>query len=212
MISFYILPEYMNYIAIKYWRLWAGASLLMIVISYGAAALSFQFIEKPFIERVQRVREKVFRAKRKIRPGKLLSAFLLCILALLFIFPLLWLLDASLRPPLEVIQSPPAIFQQPIWKSIESYTRDSYLAAFWHFDVGRALFNSIIVSSGTICLIFVTSPNLVVGLPPIENMEDILLAAPPVTESMASARSASLCRASLSPVGWSCCAPPRSST
>lgn len=152
LISFYVLPEYMNYMAIKDWRLWAGASFLMIVLSYGAATLSFHFIEKPFIDRIQKVREKVFKTKRKIRPGKLLSAFLLCVLALLFIFPLLWLLDASLRPPLEVMQSPPAIFQQSIWKSIESYTRDSYLAAFWHFDVGRALFNSIIVSSGTIFL------------------------------------------------------------
>ena len=153
LISVYILPEYHEYMRIKDWKLWAGASMLLIVLSYGAAALSYRFIEKPFLDRDKAPKAApAFRIKRKINLTQLFSAAALVSISVVFIFPLAWLLDASLRPPLELIQSPPVIFQQPIWKSIESYTRDSYLSAFWHFDAGRALFNSAVVSAGTIFL------------------------------------------------------------
>lgn len=152
-ISKYVLEDYANYMAIKDWRLGLGASALMMALAYAVATLSYSFLEKPFIEKARRKTYRGFYKERpKISIRGVLSMTLLLFLSLVFLFPLIWLLDASFRPPLEILQSPPVILSQPIWESFESYTRDSYLASFWHYNVGRALFNSIVVTGGTLLL------------------------------------------------------------
>ncbi len=153
LISKYILENYAGYMTIKDWRLGLGASGLMIVLAYGVATLSYYFLEKPFIDKARKKTHfGLFKEKPRFRIHEVISTAILLTLSLFFLFPLLWLLDASFRTPLEILQTPPIIFTQPIQESISSYTRDSYLASFWYYDVGRALFNSVVVTAGTLLL------------------------------------------------------------
>jgi ABC-type glycerol-3-phosphate transport system permease component len=91
----------------------------------------------------------------RIRPW--VSTALLALIAIAFLFPIVWLFDMSLRPPLEMQQVPPALFQKPIWMAVQTYTRDSYLESFFYWNSGRALINSVIVTTGTILVTGIVS-------------------------------------------------------
>jgi ABC-type glycerol-3-phosphate transport system permease component/peptidoglycan/LPS O-acetylase OafA/YrhL len=147
--------KFLFYFGIREWDKWLIISIILIVLSFIAATLSYHFLEKPFLEKAHRAlteKKPEMRYKRKIRLKPVLSVIALSILAIVFLYPLIWLFDASLRPALEIFQTPPVLFQKPIWESVLSYSRDSYISSFWYFNVGRALINSIVVTSLTIFL------------------------------------------------------------
>jgi ABC-type glycerol-3-phosphate transport system permease component/peptidoglycan/LPS O-acetylase OafA/YrhL len=152
LVAVFYLPEYISgYMGVKDWQSWLIASVTIIILSYIIATLLYYFFEKPFSLKAERKKVKVI-IKRRIKIRHIVSIAILSILALVFIFPLIWLFDASLRPPMEILQNPPVIFQKPIWEAVSTYTRDSYVASLWIYDSGRALFNSLIVTFSTLVL------------------------------------------------------------
>jgi|GEM_PF-124359 len=152
--SFYGLRRYHN-MGVKDFPLWLAATAVILAASYIAAVISWRVIEKPVLDRThggEYLRSDMKRVMRSIRLRPVLRTVVLSLVALVFLFPLIWLFDASLRPPLEMLQMPPVLFTKPIWEAVQTYTRDSYVASFIHWNAGRALFNSILVSTGTIVL------------------------------------------------------------
>jgi ABC-type glycerol-3-phosphate transport system permease component len=158
-IMFYWVPQYHEW-SMRDWVPWMYLSLTMIAISYVLATLSYYFLEKPFLDRAHQMLTRpesryVFRSR--IRPADILSASLLCMLALLFVYPLVWLFDASFRQPIEMLHNPPVLLVKPVWESVMTYTRDSYIASFWHFNAGLHLFNSVVITSFSIVLTLIIS-------------------------------------------------------
>lgn len=156
---FYWMPGYHEW-SMRDWVPWLYISLTMIAVSYALAALSYYFLEKPFLDRAHQMLTRpksLYIERKRIRPGDILSTSLLCMLALVFAYPLIWLFDASFRQPLEMLHNPPAMFVKPVWESVMTYTRDSYIASFWHFNTGLHLLNSAIITSFSIVLTLIIS-------------------------------------------------------
>ena len=152
--SFYGLRRYQQP-GVKDFPLWCAATAVIFVLSYIAAVISWKVIEKPVLDRThggEYLRSDIRMVMRSIRFRPVMRTVILAIIALAFLFPLLWLFDASLRTSLEMLQRPPVIFQKPIWEAVRTYTRDSYMSSFIRWNAGRALFNSIVISGGTIFL------------------------------------------------------------
>jgi ABC-type glycerol-3-phosphate transport system permease component len=128
---------------------------VLIAASYAVATLSYYFLEKPFMDRVHKkitAPAAEYKIKRRLRLRPVISVILLSLLALVFLYPLIWLFDASLRPPLEAMQNPPVMFQKPIWEAVKTYTRDSYLVSFWYLKAGQSLLNSAVITLSTVVL------------------------------------------------------------
>ncbi len=68
----------------------------------------------------------------------------ICLLFLIF-FPIYWMLISSLRPNVEIFHFPPKLFP-------EKLTLEAYRILFSEPQVGRALFNTVLVSAGTTLL------------------------------------------------------------
>jgi ABC-type glycerol-3-phosphate transport system permease component len=159
LIRFYFVNTYYEN-GMREWAPWLATSLVMIALSYLVAAASYYFLEKPFMDRAhKRLKEPKpeyrFRAKIRLRP--VIATVLICLLALVFLYPLIWLFDASFRPQMEMLRNPPVMFQKPVWESVLSYTRDSYLASFVIYNAGAHLMNSVIITSSVIVLTLVIS-------------------------------------------------------
>lgn len=84
------------------------------------------------------------------RPGNLLVFLGLLLAAILWIYPFIWLLSASLKTPGEIFGSGLGLIpDQPIW---ENYTRAWTVAGF-----DRYFLNTIVITAGTVVLIVVRS-------------------------------------------------------
>jgi ABC-type glycerol-3-phosphate transport system permease component len=142
------------------WRPWLLISIVMIAVSYIVATLSYYFLEKPFMDKVHRKiaePKPEFKFRKRIRIKPVISAAILSLIALAFLYPLIWLFDASLRPPLEALQVPPVMFQKPLLESVRTYTRESYLISFSKVNAGRFLLNSAVITLTTVALTLVVS-------------------------------------------------------
>jgi ABC-type glycerol-3-phosphate transport system permease component len=71
---------------------------------------------------------------------------LLVALAAIYLYPLVWMLDASFRPAIEIFQVPPVLFSQPPWDSLRSYSLNSFIAAFSQWNVGWSFLISLTVT------------------------------------------------------------------
>jgi len=155
LVNFYVFDHFYQG-GMRDWPVWALASALTIGLSYLVAAVSWAWVEKPVLDRAHRARHRPAHWRPEPRGrmglGGVVNVAALGLLAFLFLSPLVWMLDLSLRPSLEVEAIPPMMFQKPIWQLTQSYTRDSYLASFLNWNVGRALFNSLVVTSGAVLL------------------------------------------------------------
>lgn len=97
---------------------------------------------------------------RTRRPGKLgaltplqwVGVLFLCLVGLVYLYPLFWLADASFRPAVEIFQFPPLIFRDFV-RGITEYTLGSYVLALGKWQVGWAFGVSVFV---TLCGIFLT--------------------------------------------------------
>ncbi|MBN1959897.1 MAG: acyltransferase family protein [Deltaproteobacteria bacterium] len=158
LVSYLIVHYYLHTyyeIGVRDYKLWVTASLILLITSYIIATLLYYFFERKFIIKAALFNKTppIIKERRlPINLAQLIIVIIITILAIIFVLPLLWMFDASLRPPLEVLQTPPAILQKPIWQFADSYTRDSYLASFMYWDTGRALMNSLIISITTVIL------------------------------------------------------------
>jgi ABC-type glycerol-3-phosphate transport system permease component len=85
-------------------------------------------------------------------PLQLVGAGALCVAGVLYLTPLLWLLDASFRPAVDIFQFPPVLFREPLLEALDGYTLDSFRLAFTRWDVGWALLVSIAVTIAGILL------------------------------------------------------------
>lgn len=89
---------------------------------------------------------------------KYTGLFLLIIISLLFLYPILWLFDASFRPMFEIFQVPPTIFQKNIIDALSTYSLDSYYKAIVNWELLTSFFNSALVTlSGILLTILVCS-------------------------------------------------------
>jgi multiple sugar transport system permease protein len=91
------------------------------------------------------------RGRRRGRLGRLtplqwIGVLALCLVGLAYLYPLLWLLDSSFRPAVQVFQFPPALFKGPLLEALRSYTLDPFRAAFGHWHAGWALGVSVVVT------------------------------------------------------------------
>ncbi len=153
LISLFWFNNYAYSFYLKDWKEWFEASTVLVVVSYIVATISYYFLEKPSLEKVHSIlTAKIVKVRNRIRLRPVITAALLSILAVIFLYPLVWLFDASLRPSLEVLQTPPIMFQKPIWEAVRTYTRDAYLSIFLYWNIGRAMMNSLFITVSTILL------------------------------------------------------------
>lgn len=73
-------------------------------------------------------------------------------MAALYLYPLLWLIDSSFRPAVDIFRFPPALIAEPFLAAVKSYSLDSFRAAFSHWHVGWALGVSLLVTACGIAL------------------------------------------------------------
>ncbi len=104
----------------------------------------------------------IARSKRKhinVTWGQILGIILLCMVALIFIYPLLWLLDSSFRPMIEIFNLPPKFLTfDSHWPYWASYSLNNYLRAFREFNIMTAFLMSLIVTiSGVTLTLLLTS-------------------------------------------------------
>ena len=81
-----------------------------------------------------------------VRALRLCGLGVMCALSLIFAAPLLWLADVSLRPKSEIFAVPPKIFSGPITETMKSYSLSSFIHSVEQWDVGRAFFNSALIT------------------------------------------------------------------
>lgn len=99
------------------------------------------------------------KARVSHRPGSLqamsplqwLGVAFLCLVGLVYLYPLFWLFDSSLRPGVEIFQFPPILFRD-FWAGITGYTFGSYKLALGHWNVGWSFGVSVLVTSSVILL------------------------------------------------------------
>ena len=84
--------------------------------------------------------------------GKTIKIIAIVMLALGYLFPLIWLLDTSFRPKVEIFNVPPRILQAPPWVTFKSYSFSNFTLAFEKYQVGLALINSVLVTVSAILL------------------------------------------------------------
>ena len=143
-ISLLWFNNYAYSFSLKDWKEWFEASTILVVVSYIAATVSYYFLEKPSLDKVHSMlKTKIIKVRSRIRLQSVINAILLSLLAVIFLYPLVWLFDASLRPSFEALQTPPVMFQKPIWEAVRTYTRDAYLSCFLYYNIGQALMNSL---------------------------------------------------------------------
>lgn len=87
----------------------------------------------------------------RLGPLQLAGVAALCLLGLLYLTPLLWLLDASFRPAVDIFRFPPLLLSDPL-RAVEGYTLESFRQAFTRWNVGWALGVSILVTLAGIAL------------------------------------------------------------
>jgi len=85
------------------------------------------------------------------RVGIVISRALLVLTALVFLFPLFWMLDTAVKPDNQVFQSPPALLPtQP--------RLDNFVQAYQYLPFGHYVLNSLVVACvGTIIVMFTSS-------------------------------------------------------
>lgn len=77
---------------------------------------------------------------------------LLTALAMVYLYPLVWMFDSSFRPAIEIFQVPPKLFTAPPWETLNSYSLKSFLSALTDWDVGWSFLISIAVTAAGIVL------------------------------------------------------------
>jgi len=85
------------------------------------------------------------------RAGFWVSRVLLILTALIFLFPLFWMLDTAVKPDNQVFQSPPALLPtQP--------RLDNFVQAYQYLPFGHYVLNSLVVACvGTVIVMFTSS-------------------------------------------------------
>ncbi|NLU41687.1 MAG: carbohydrate ABC transporter permease [Firmicutes bacterium] len=76
----------------------------------------------------------------------------MCVLALIFAAPLLWLADVAFRPKSEIFSVPPKILSGPVTETMKSYSLESFRQAIDRWDVGQAFLNSAFITVSAIVL------------------------------------------------------------
>lgn len=88
--------------------------------------------------------------KRKVLSGfswlQKIGLVLLVALAAVYLYPLVWMFDASFRPSIEIFQVPPVLFTEPPWDTLRSYSLDSFVTAFSEWNVGTSFLISLLVT------------------------------------------------------------------
>jgi len=93
----------------------------------------------------------------RLTPWQWVGVALLCLIGLLYLYPLIWLLDSSFRTAVDIFQFPPILFRD-LPAALRGYTLGSFRSAFGHWHVGWAFFVSVIVTGCGIALtLLVTS-------------------------------------------------------
>ena len=80
------------------------------------------------------------------------GSVLLAAIALVYLYPLIWLMDSSFRPAIEIFQVPPALFQSPPWVSLSSWSLESFVKALGEWHIGRSFMVSVLVTASGISL------------------------------------------------------------
>jgi multiple sugar transport system permease protein len=83
---------------------------------------------------------------RRLGPLQWVGVVALCLVGIAYLYPLLWLLDSSFRPAVQVFQFPPVIFKEPLLEAIRGYTLQPFRIAFGHWHVGWAFGVSVVVT------------------------------------------------------------------
>lgn len=90
---------------------------------------------------------------RKANPLTVLYCAVMVLIAIVYLFPLFWLGDASFRPAIEIFNVPPVYFKEPLLKAFSSYSLDTYIKALTEWNIGMAFVMSTIV---TVCATIMT--------------------------------------------------------
>lgn len=81
------------------------------------------------------------RPRQRVRIGRHIRIWSGVVIAVLFLFPIFWMLLTSFKMPKDIFTTPPTFFFQP--------TLDTYIEYLWRADIPRRLLNTVIVSFGS---------------------------------------------------------------
>lgn len=77
---------------------------------------------------------------------KTIGLIVLFLISLLFLYPILWLFDASFRPMIEIFQVPPILIQKGIPSAFSTYGFASYVKAIVDWRLIESFINSTVVT------------------------------------------------------------------
>ncbi len=92
---------------------------------------------------------RVVRSRRQRRNAALVRYLLLTVVALVFIFPLVFMVVSSLKPDLQLLRD---IASLRAFLPVGDISFDNYLKAFERAPIGRFVFNSVFVTGSTVVL------------------------------------------------------------
>ncbi len=86
------------------------------------------------------------------QPFYAISLVFITAIAIIYLYPLVWLADSSFRPAIEIFQVPPVFLQEPAWEAFSSWSLTSFVTAFTKWKIGTAFLMSTLVTSVGILL------------------------------------------------------------
>ncbi len=92
---------------------------------------------------------RVVRSRRQRRNTALVRYALLTVVALVFVFPLVFMIVSSLKPDLQLLRDTGSL---RAFLPVGDISFDNYLKAFERAPIGRFVFNSVLVTSVTVVL------------------------------------------------------------
>jgi multiple sugar transport system permease protein len=111
---------------------------------------------------IEKIIERAKRKRLHFTAAQLIGLIILCVVALVFLYPLVWLADSAFRPKIEIFNIPPRFLQFTAgWPHFDTYSLNNFVKAFTQVhgvNIGSAFMNSIIVTlGGTFLTLLLTS-------------------------------------------------------
>jgi multiple sugar transport system permease protein len=94
--------------------------------------------------------------RRWIAPSQLALTLFLCLAAILFLHPILWLADSAFRLPIDIFRVPPILLSDPE-AAVRGYTLFPFEQALGRWRVGQAFLVSVGVTSASVALTLLVS-------------------------------------------------------
>jgi multiple sugar transport system permease protein len=105
----------------------------------------------PWVDALRRFGRRTGSRRRRARPVQLAVTALLCVVAVIFVYPIVWLADSAFRLAVDIFLVPPLLLSDP-GAAIQGYTLSPMRQAFGRWGVGQAYVISVVVTVASVAL------------------------------------------------------------